>query len=508
MRQQKTFLAVLGIVALTALSATPALALSPPSNVASSPPTASASRGRAYLRVDLGRRKTWLGQNIPITISAQFQDVDGVTLEGVPQLKSDAIFTSDIARDPKQATQIVNGEPVLVATWTGTITPSTAGPLALSVELPVKIRFHDAAPQRVAREPEPDEDPFQSMMNIDPSDPSSIQRIFQSMQRSFPMALDEPLVGRAHDEAFTLKTNSRPLDVQALPTAGQPATFTGAVGHFELRAALSTQAAHANEPLMLNVTLVGDGDLDRVDLDGVPTSADWKTYPMSSKNEAPAIPGKKLGHRTFEQTLIPMHGGTLTIPSIHLPVFDPVSGHYNEVITVPLTVNVEGPVAAALPATPAVDATPTLNTNLVQAPAPSLPAPPPNALLDSPRKIGLRLAPVLLVLLGAVLLRLGWKRNPEKALHRALRSSAKQGSASAFFEAARRLIVAHFAKRWGVTESEVTADALRAQLGTDAEPLVAAISTSEALRFGRRNVEPIELGALCSSIEESLRKAA
>ena len=49
---------------------------------------------------------------------------------------------------------------------------------------------------------------------------------------------------------------------------------------------------------------------------------------------------------------------------------------------------------------------------------------------------------------------------------------------------------------------------VREQLGMKAEPLVAAISTSEALRFGRRNLEPQELGQLCSSIEESLRKAA
>jgi hypothetical protein len=70
------------------------------------------------------------------------------------------------------------------------------------------------------------------------------------------------------------------------------------------------------------------------------------------------------------------------------------------------------------------------------------------------------------------------------------------------------LIIVHFANRWGVTESEVTVEALRTQLGTSAEPLVDALSTSDALRFGRRNLEPTELGALCSSIEESLRKAA
>ena len=508
MRQQRRFTAALGLAALMVLSAAPALAASPSASAKSATKVAAVGSGRAYLRLDVDRNKAWLGQNIPVTISAQFRDVEGVTLEGLPQLKSDAVFTSDIARDPKQATQIVNGEPVLVATWTGTITPSTAGPLALSVELPVRIRFHEAAPQPVPRDPErEEEDPFQSMMNIDPSDPSSIQRIFQSMQRSLPMGFDQPLVGRAHDEAFTLKANGHPLDVQALPVAGQPATFGGAVGRFALHASLSAASGRVHEPLTLTVTLKGDGDLDRVELPGLATSADWKAYPTSAKNE-PAAPGKKLTHKTFEQVLIPTHGGALTIPAIELPVFDPVSGHYTSVATAPIVLDVDGP--ATVEAEPAVSTS--APTQMVRsAPAtrqPSLPPPTASALLDSPSTIGLRLAPVLALLLGAGLLRFGWKRDPEKALHRALRRSASRGSAGAFYESARRLIVVHFANRWGVTESEVTVEALRTQLGTSAEPLVEAMSTSDALRFGRRNLEPMELGALCSSIEESLRKAA
>ncbi len=508
MRQQRTFVAAVGLAALLALSAAPALAALPSAGATSAPKVAAVGSGHAYLRLDVGRNKAWLGQNIPVTISAQFREVEGVTLEGLPQIKSDAIFTSDIARDPKQATQIVNGEPVLVATWTGTITPSTAGPLALSVELPVRIRFHEAAPQPVARAPEQeDDDPLQSLMNIDPSDPSSIQRIFQSMQRSLPMGFDAPLVGRAHDEAFTLKASSRPLDVQALPIAGQPATFSGAVGRFDLHASLSAANARAHEPLTLTVTLKGDGDLDRVDLPGIASSADWKAYPMSAKNE-PAAPSKKLMHKTFEQVLIPTHGGALTIPAVELPVFDPVSGHYSTVATAPIALEVEGPAAAeAEPAVP-TSAPAEIAKSAQPLPQPSLPPPPPSALLDSPRTIGLRLVPVLALLLGAGLLRLGWKRDPEKALHRALRRSAGRGSAGAFYESARRLIVVHFANRWGVTESEVTVEALRTQLGTNAEPLVDAMATSDALRFGRRNLEPMELGALCSSIEESLRKAA
>ncbi|MEI9950190.1 MAG: BatD family protein [Pseudomonadota bacterium] len=510
MRQHQALIGALGLATLLAFGAIPAVAApATPTNTATAS-ALSTGRARASLRLDLGRGKVWLGQTIPVTISAQFRDVDGVTLEGLPQIKSDAIFSSDIAREPKQATQIVNGESVLIASWSGTITPSTAGPLGLSVELPVRIRFHDPAPEQVARAPEPDEsdeDPFQGMMNIDPWDPGSVQRMFQSMRRSWPMQFDEPRLGRAHDEALTLKASTRPLDVQALPSSDQPATFGGAVGHFDLHASVSTASARANEPLTLTVTLSGDGDLDRVDLNGVASSHDWKTYPIRPKSEPPA-PGKRLTRKTFEQVLVPTHGGALTIPSIELPVFDPVSGRYATTATAPLAVAVEGPPLSAFRAPEAAHVTVPNTQPADHAAERSLPPPAPSALLDRPKTIALRLAPVLLLLLGAALKRWGWRRDPENALHRALRQSAKLGSVSAFFESARQLIVLHFAKRWGMNENEITAEALRSRLGTNAEPLIDAISTCDALRFGRRQLEPVELGALCSSIEESLRKAA
>lgn len=504
---KRAFIGALSLAALSALSAVPTPAAATPASAAGVHQSAAIGNAHAYLRVDVGRTNAWLGQTIPITISAQFRAVDGVTVEGLPELKSDAVFTSDIARDPKQATQIINGEPVLVATWTGTVTPSNAGPLALSVELPVRIRFHEAAPEPALREQEQEEDPFQSMMNIDPADPSSIQRIFRSMRRSLPMAFDEPLVGRAHDEALTLKASVRPLDVRALPAAGQPANFSGAVGRFRLQASVSSTTARANEPLTLTVLVKGDGDLDRVSLAGVESSADWKAYPISPKSEASAQ-GKRTVSRTFEQVLIPSHGGALTIPALELPVFDPVSGHYTTASTAPIPLHVDGP---ALP-----DAQPPVPTVTPGAPRTSrenagprlLPPPSPSALIDSPKTIALELAPILILVLGAGFLRLRSKRDPEKALRRALRRNANQGRAAAFYESARRLIVVHFAERWGVAQSEVTVDALRAKLGTNAEPLVAAMSTSDALRFGRRKLEPMPLGDLCSSIEESLRKAA
>ena len=127
--------------------------------------------------------------------------------------------------------------------------------------------------------------------------------------------------------------------------------------------------------------------------------------------------------------------------------------------------------------------------------------------MPAPRTVGLSLAPALAALLAAVAVRLWPLRSGEKALRRTLRRTAKEGRVAPFFEAAHRLIVVHFAKRWGVAETDVTAEALRDHLGPTADPLVDALSTGDALRFGRRDPGPIELPVFCSTIESSLRDA-
>jgi len=508
----------LGIAAVLALGVAPP-AFAQPGPPASAPPHVAAGRvkpavataphsGHAELSVSVGRAKAWVGQAIPMSVTARFRAIDGATLEGAPELESDAVFTSSLPNQPRQSTQNVAGEPVLVATWTGTVTPSSAGPLLLKVSLPVKVRFHDAP--RV-EQPSPDEDqsedPFQDMMNLDPFDPGSMDRIFRSMRRSLPMAFGEAVLGQAHDEAMTLKAAARSLDVQPLPEAGKPANFSGAVGKFDLSASLSAQAARVNEPVTLSITVEGDGDLDRVALSGLQTSPDFKAYPLTPK--APPMPGKLSNRRSFEQVLIPIHGGLLEIPSLKLSAFDPTAGHYTEVKTAPLRIDVEG--AASLPPTsspaaPALAGDTPRSALPAEEESPKLSPPSPRELLEAPARLALELAPVLLVMLAAFGARLLKRRDPETALRSELRRRAKQGSASAFFDAARRLITVHFARRWQMSEAAVTPDVLQAKLGERAEPLVTAMTTAEALRFGRRSLETTELPVLCQCIELSLKE--
>jgi hypothetical protein len=457
--------------------------------------TVSATSGRAphaSLRLEIGHGKAWLGQALPVTLRAYFRGVEGVTLEGAPELTGGGVFTSSLGHEPHQSTEIIGGEPVLVATWTGTLTPSSAGPLALRAQLPARIRYRDAAPQVEARSM--DEDAMNALRS-DPFDMSAFDRLFQQAQQG--------ALGRVHEEAATLRASAPPLEVLPLPAADQPPTFSGAVGRYTLQASLSAKSARVSEPLTLKVVVDGDGDLDRVDLAGETSTDDWKAYPMNAKTESSAS-GKPTHRKVFEQVLVPLREGLRAIPPLTLATFDPAAGRYEEHSTNPLTVEVQSapPATATGPATTATPATSSQPAPKVDEDAPLVPTAPPEQV--RPRTVLLRSAPAAILLaLGAV----GtwfWRRRAASARQRDMRRAAMRGNVVPFYRAAHDLIEARLAAQWNVSPEEVTVDLIQQRLGPVGDLFADTLTAEEALRFGRAQVDAADLVPLCSSLERCL----
>jgi hypothetical protein len=504
MSRKRILAGALGLVALTLVAETSVLAAPATAAPTSTPaPAVPATRQTAHasLRLDVRGTKAWVGQALPVTLQAYFRGAEGVTLEGTPQLTSSSgIFTSDLSREPRQSTEVIGGEPVLVATWTGTVTPSSAAPLVIVAELPVQIRYREAAPAVEQASPFGD-DPF-AALGADPFDMSAINRFFQrSMQQSMAS------LGRVRQEAVSLRTTARPIDVQDVPTANQPESFKGAIGKFNLKASVSSTHARVSEPVTLRVIVDGDGDLDRVDLGGVATSDTWKAYPPKSTLEAPSK-GKR-GRKVFEQVLVPLRGGDLSVPAVALTSFDPDSSRYVTRETQPLAVTVEGPaVAAELPVTNDVAPAST------QVPAATLPMDSPDAgppvvpHAIAPARVALWLSPLVPLIAAAAYLARARRKRAERALRRTMRKAASQGDAVPFYEAAHALIETRLSERWGVRPEDVSADFIRQRLGTVGESLADVLTADEALRFGRGRLENPDLVPLCSSIERSLGGAS
>jgi hypothetical protein len=481
----------LGGMTTASASTVPVPSTSAPAAVFEPVSATSARAAHASLRLDIGHGKAWLGQALPVTLRAYFRNVEGVTLEGAPELTGGGVFTSSLGHEPHQSTEIIGGEPVLVATWTGTLTPSTAGPLSLSAELPARIRYRDAAPQMDTRSV--DEDAMNALRS-DPFDMSAFDRLFQQAQGgSF---------GRLHDEAATLRASAPALEVLPLPTADQPPTFSGAVGRYALQASLSAKSARVSEPLTLKVVVDGEGDLDRVDLAGETSSADWKVYPMNAKTEASAS-GKPTHRKVFEQVLVPLREGLRTIPPLTLATFDPTAGRYETPATNALTVQVDSaPAGVAEPSAAPTAATSSPAEAPVNEDTAVIATAPPE--LVRPQTVLLQSAPAALLLaLGAV----GtwcWRRRAAHARQRDMRRAAVRGNVVPFYRAAHDLIEDRLAAHWNVAPQEVTVDLIQRRLGPVGDLFADTLTAEEALRFGRAQVDTADLVPLCSSIERCL----
>ena len=112
----------------------------------------------------------------------------------------------------------------------------------------------------------------------------------------------------------------RSIVVRDVPAEGRPDNWSGAIGRFELTAALSPTKASVGDPVTLQLTLKGEGTLENTtapQLSSIPEIADnFKIYDATQDTKADGL-GK-----TFTYSLRPIRTGLTQFPSIEIPCFD------------------------------------------------------------------------------------------------------------------------------------------------------------------------------------------
>lgn len=136
---------------------------------------------------------------------------------------------------------------------------------------------------------------------------------------------------------------SKPLtvNVRPLPTEGQPAGFKGLVGQFRLTAKPSSTSVNVGDTVTLSVDLEGDGSLAGITLP--PLSGEgFRVYDDQPVSEARIEGDGIVAHASFKRALVPQTPGTLEVPPVEIPYFDPVKGAYAVARSEPLTLHVGG----------------------------------------------------------------------------------------------------------------------------------------------------------------------
>jgi len=456
---------------------------------------------RALLKMDMkfepSQRGFYAGQTVPVTIRAYFLGGTGVTVNGRPRLTSDALLLSELSAEPRQVSVQMHGLPYTALLWEGKLTAVKAGPAKTGLELPVALTYREAPRLRpLPSRGEPhragapggdegdgqagaDDDPFASLLQHTPfaNDPF----FAQMLHGHDPLGgMFDDLGGAVRQREVTLRDAGVTLDV-AEPPAPRPAGFTGAVGTFELSAALPDETFRVGEPTHLQVTVRGQGSFARLAVDGLPATDQLNTYGVTSEfTSGPTALG---GEKIFTQTIMPRRAGELTIPALTLTYFDPRARRYVTRRTTPFRISV-APAGAGAEATSGA-AAPTTGP-VGDGPATTVPA--ETALPAAPRATltplfetapfwalvgAMALATLALSLLGrahqrGLLGRLRAERRVRREIvlqRRKIGAAVARGDAIALFGAGRKALQARLGARWGVPAEAIAAADVVSRLG-------------------------------------------
>jgi len=124
-------------------------------------------------------------------------------------------------------------------------------------------------------------------------------------------------------ESHELTTDSLRLVVLPLPEEGRPASFTGAVGRYSIRARIEPAEVPAGEAAALVVDVAGEGNIKGLPPPSLPELEGVRVFPPTEETELQPDEARLRGVKRFTWVLIPEKPGRLQLPPVEYAYFDP-----------------------------------------------------------------------------------------------------------------------------------------------------------------------------------------
>jgi hypothetical protein len=160
--------------------------------------------------------------------------------------------------------------------------------------------------------------------------PQRVQR--QRSNNPIDNFFDDPFFNSSQKVSVTLYTLPVTILVRPLPS-GEPVGFTGAVGDFQMKAALSSTEIGVNEALSLKITISGTGNLPLLSEPEVNLPPDHDLYDVTRSVRTSTSGNRISGSVTFEYPIIARHAGRFRIAPVQFAWFDPKAGIYLTALT-------------------------------------------------------------------------------------------------------------------------------------------------------------------------------
>lgn len=152
-------------------------------------------------------------------------------------------------------------------------------------------------------------------------------------------------------ERETLTAPAVSFEVAPLPP-GAPPSFAGAVGDFEMAVRAGRREVEVGEPVRVEATVSGRGNIATLEAPGWETPARFDRYPVREARRIVRHTPELRGEKTFTYTLVPQSGGAAALPPIAWSYFDPDAAAYRTLTSDSLRLRVIGPAAPLAEAAP------------------------------------------------------------------------------------------------------------------------------------------------------------
>jgi BatD DUF11 like domain len=149
--------------------------------------------------------------------------------------------------------------------------------------------------------------------------------------------------------------SSDALEITALPIPEETG-FSGAVGKFRATATLDKSSVALGEAATLRFRVEGSGNLKWIDKGPTVVVPGAKVYPPSTSSDLKPGPNGIGGSKTWEFAIVPETAGTLAVPALEFPYFDPAAERLVRTETASLPITVQGGAATAGALAPAAPA--------------------------------------------------------------------------------------------------------------------------------------------------------
>lgn len=155
---------------------------------------------------------------------------------------------------------------------------------------------------------------------------SSRETFFSMRNRYVPVELRSPAVR---------------LNVKPLP-ANAPASFSGAVGRYELDSFVDKTELEVGESLSLKATISGEGNIATLEQPVVTLPGIFEQYDPHVESSIRRAGNAIRGSKVFDYILVPRSNGTFEIPPVEFTYFDPSAREYKTLSSSSNTVTVTG----------------------------------------------------------------------------------------------------------------------------------------------------------------------